>query len=88
MSLFLQHGGDIKEVIHSLKGIQGRDIAWDNGQQLLSVPDAVAKALENLSGTTVELEPELKHCPDCGESSIIFENGCYRCTACGYSKCQ
>jgi ribonucleoside-diphosphate reductase alpha chain len=88
ISLFLQHGGDIREVIHSLKGIQGRDVSWDNGQQLLSVPDAVAKALENITGTTVELEPEMKHCPDCGESSIIFENGCYRCVHCGYSKCS
>ncbi len=88
ISLFLQHGGRIQDVIHSLKGIQGRDVSWDNGQQLLSVPDAVAKALENITGTTVELEPEMKHCPDCGESAIIFENGCYRCTSCGYSKCN
>ncbi len=87
ISLYLQHGGSIQDVIHSLKGIQGRDVSWDNGQQLLSVPDAVAKALENITGTIVELEPEMKHCPDCGESSIIFENGCYRCVSCGYSKC-
>jgi ribonucleoside-diphosphate reductase alpha chain len=88
ISLFLQYGGKVQDVIHSLKGIQGRDVAWDNGQQLLSVPDAVAKALENLNGTVVQLEPELKHCPDCGESSIIFENGCFRCVQCGYSKCS
>lgn len=88
ISLFLQHGGSLQDVIHSLRGIQGRDISWDNGQQLLSVPDAVAKALESITGTKVQLEPEMKHCPDCGESAIIFENGCYRCTACGYSKCN
>ena len=45
ISLYLQHGGNIQEVIQTLKGIQGRDVSWDNGQQLLSVPDAVAKAL-------------------------------------------
>ncbi len=88
ISLYLQHGGSIQEVIHTLKGIQGRDVSWDNGQQLLSVPDAVAKALANLNGTIIESKPELKHCPDCGESSIIYENGCFRCTSCGYSKCQ
>lgn len=88
ISLYLQHGGSIQEVINTLKGIQGRDVSWDNGQQLLSVPDAVAKALANLNGTTVESKPELKHCPDCGESSIIYENGCFRCTSCGYSKCS
>ncbi len=87
ISLYLQHGGSIQEVIHTLKGIQGRDVSWDNGQQLLSVPDAVAKALANLSGTVVESKPELKHCPDCGESSLIYEAGCFRCASCGYSKC-
>ena len=88
ISLYLQHGGNINEVIQTLKGIQGRDVSWDNGQQLLSVPDAVAKALASLSGTTLQKEQELKHCPDCGEAGIVFENGCYRCQACGYSKCN
>jgi len=88
ISLYLQHGGNIQEVIHTLKGIQGRDVSWDNGKQLLSVPDAVAKALEEITGQTIAVEPELKHCPDCGESSIVFENGCYRCQSCGYSKCS
>src|SRR5579872_2813347 len=88
ISLYLQHGGKIQEVIQTLKGIQGRDVSWDNGQQLLSVPDAVAKALASLTGTTLEKEQELKHCPDCGDTSIIYENGCFRCTSCGYSKCS
>ncbi len=88
ISLYLQHGGKIQEVIHTLKGIQGRDVSWDNGQQLLSVPDAVAKALASLSGTTAEKEQELKHCPDCGEAGLIFENGCYRCQDCGFSRCN
>ncbi|HVA83104.1 MAG TPA: hypothetical protein VNF06_02995, partial [Candidatus Aquilonibacter sp.] len=45
-SMYLQSGGDVKEVIKSLKGIQGRNGTWDHGVQLLSVPDAIAKALE------------------------------------------
>ncbi|MDE1845922.1 MAG: adenosylcobalamin-dependent ribonucleoside-diphosphate reductase [Candidatus Micrarchaeota archaeon] len=45
-SMYLQSGGDVKEVIKSLKGIQGRNATWDHGVQLLSVPDAIAKALE------------------------------------------
>jgi ribonucleoside-diphosphate reductase alpha chain len=87
ISLYLQHGGDLKEVIHTLKGIQGRDVTWDEGMQLMSIPDAVAKALEKLSGTFVEVEPQFRHCPECGESSLIYENGCYRCVSCGWSKC-
>jgi ribonucleoside-diphosphate reductase alpha chain len=88
ISLYLQHGGKVEEVIQTLKGIQGRDVSWDNGQQLLSVPDAVAKALASLTGTTVQKEQELKNCPDCGEAGLIFENGCYRCQDCGFSRCN
>jgi ribonucleoside-diphosphate reductase alpha chain len=88
ISLYLQHGGNVRDVIKTLKGIQGRETTWDKGQQYLSVPDAVAKALESISRDMIALEAEMKQCPDCGESTIIFENGCYRCTSCGYSKCS
>jgi ribonucleoside-diphosphate reductase alpha chain len=49
ISNFLQLGGDITAVIHSLKGIQGRNATWDKGLHLLSVPDAIAKALEMMN---------------------------------------
>ncbi len=46
ISLYLQQGGTIQEVIKNLKGIQGNGVAWDNGVKLLSVPDAIAKAID------------------------------------------
>jgi ribonucleoside-diphosphate reductase alpha chain len=46
VSLYLQMGGDGNDIIRSLKGIHGRDATWDHGVQLLSVPDAIAKAIE------------------------------------------
>ncbi len=88
ISLYLQHGGKMSEVIQTLKGIQGRDVSWDESTPLLSLPDAVAKALASLSSTTIEKEKELNHCPDCGEPGIIYENGCYKCQSCGYSRCN
>jgi len=51
-SMYLQQGGDVKNVIKSLKGIQGRNGTWDHGVQLLSVPDAIAKALEMVINKT------------------------------------
>ena len=87
ISLYLQHGGQIEEVIKTLKGIKGRDVSWDSGEPLLSVPDAVAKALESISGIVVNPAPVLERCPNCGENAIVFENGCFRCNACNYSKC-
>ncbi len=101
VSLYLQHGGDVKSVISTLKGIKGKYVSWDEGIQLLSIPDAVAKALELLTANHVVKEAGLPAeasspgreakggtCPDCRENSLIFENGCYRCGSCGYSKCE
>ncbi len=101
ISLYLQHGGDLKSAISTLKGIKGKYVSWDEGIQLLSIPDAIAKALELLTLNHVVKESEAPlqlalprqlapggTCPDCHESALIFENGCYKCTNCGYSKCE
>ncbi|MGI0134932.1 MAG: hypothetical protein ACREBW_08260, partial [Candidatus Micrarchaeaceae archaeon] len=50
MSKYLQQGGDIKEVIASLKGIRSNSVTWEHGLRLYSVPDAIAKALEMAIG--------------------------------------
>ncbi|MDG6993751.1 MAG: ribonucleotide-diphosphate reductase subunit alpha, partial [Nitrososphaerota archaeon] len=102
ISLYLQHGGDIKNVISTLKGIKGKYVSWDEGTQLQSIPDAIAKALELLtlnhvvkeSGFVSEYKGKQASrggtgtCPDCHESTLVFENGCYHCNTCGYSKCE
>ncbi|MEM0322252.1 MAG: ribonucleoside-diphosphate reductase, adenosylcobalamin-dependent, partial [Thermoprotei archaeon] len=119
ISRYLQHGGDVKDVIKSLKGIHGRTSTWDQGVQLLSVPDAVAKALELITGEEVPIrrasveEPKTQAdpaekvstatvraklfsaevvgvgvCPSCGEETLVYENGCYACRTCGYTKCE
>jgi len=93
ISLYLQHGGDIQNVVRMMKGIRGKYVSWDEGVQLLSIPDAVAKALEVLVAGRVTKEASSPlvqggTCPDCGENAIIFEGGCYKCSSCGYSKCE
>ncbi len=112
ISRYLQHGGDIRDVIKSLKGIHGKTSTWDQGVQLLSVPDAVAKALELISGQEVPVrKPDgeqsassgaspsaaggfgegvvgVSTCPSCGEETLVYENGCYTCRTCGYTKCE
>jgi len=103
ISRYLQQGGDVKDVIKSLKGIHGRNVTWDNGLQLLSVPDAVAKALEIILGESpVEKRASFKlgspdHenkpvgvevCPSCGEQSLVNESGCFTCKNCGFTKCE
>jgi len=50
VSLYLQHGGSAAEVVDTLKGIHGRNSAWDSGVHILSVPDGVAHALQLVCG--------------------------------------
>ena len=46
ISLALRAGIEPREIIKQLKGILGPMPVWDNGTQILSTPDAIAKVLE------------------------------------------
>ncbi len=48
---------------------------WKNG-----VERALAKYIP--SGTKIS-----KRCPECGEESLVYQEGCLVCTSCGHSKC-
>jgi ribonucleoside-diphosphate reductase alpha chain len=47
ISLSLRSGMDVGEIIKQLKGISGPNPVWENGQLILSTPDAIGKALEH-----------------------------------------
>ena len=42
----LRSGIDPEDVVKQLKGISGPNPTWENGQLILSTPDAIGKALE------------------------------------------
>ena len=46
ISLALRSGCDPEEIISELKGISGPNPIWENGDLILSTPDAIGKALE------------------------------------------
>lgn len=46
ISLALRSGVDPREVINELKGISGPNPVWENGELILSTPDAIGKAIE------------------------------------------
>ena len=48
--------------------------------------EAEAEPLPALSGGGVELQGA-SLCPSCGEKALVREEGCWKCRACGYSKC-
>ena len=84
-SLALRHGATPEELVRQLKGLGGGLPTWDDsGQSVLSIPDAVGRGIEALTGMTIPMESG-DICPDCG-SLMIREEGCLHCT-CGYSRC-
>jgi ribonucleoside-diphosphate reductase alpha chain len=79
-------------LIEQLRGIRCLSTATarqkHNGVDVLSCPDAIARALEEtLSGRSKPTSTARRNvCPDCG-ARLRKEEGCLVCT-CGYSKCS
>jgi ribonucleoside-diphosphate reductase alpha chain len=97
-SLALRSGIDVDSIVKHLRGIRCPSIAWEQGHAILSCADAIASVLEkyirektatNLSASSKN--PEMARswagqCPDCG-GSLIYQEGCEICLACGFTKC-
>ena len=59
ISLALRSGIDPNSIINQLKGISGPNPTWEDGQLILSTPDAIGRALENfVHGDTPSSEEE------------------------------
>ena len=103
-----------EEIIEHLGGIGGASQVGFGKTRIMSLADAVSKALsEDLalnenSGISESAEPvplnllEVENgklgnvsrptlqadlCPECGNASFVFEEGCKKCHSCGYSMC-
>jgi len=94
VSLALRSGVGVREIVKQLKGIGGEHPVFRKKGMLLSIPDAISWVLENryLGGS---LKPVVEgngnglvnpSCPDCGQE-LVFEEGCFVCKTCGYTKC-
>ncbi|HKK32446.1 MAG TPA: LAGLIDADG family homing endonuclease [Desulfomicrobiaceae bacterium] len=91
VSLALRSGIHVREVVKQLKGIGGEHPVFRKKGMLLSIPDAVGWVLENrylqgenMPGSGSSLSQP--RCPDCGQE-LVFQEGCFLCPGCGYTKC-
>jgi len=99
ISLALRSGIDASSVVKQLKGIRCPSIAWEDGKSILSCADAIASVLEkHINGNRGEtnntkavqdyglVKNVAGQCPDCG-SLLVYQEGCFICPGCGYTKC-
>jgi len=91
VSLALRSGVHVRDVVGQLKGIGGEHPVFQKKGLLLSIPDAVAWVLENRylkeSKPAEDAHSLVKPgCPECGQE-LMFQEGCFICQACGYTKC-
>jgi ribonucleoside-diphosphate reductase alpha chain len=91
VSLALRSGVKTQDIVDQLKGIGGEHPIFQNGGLVLSIPDAIARVLENryLKGNEKSAHGSSligATCPECGQT-VSFEEGCQKCHFCGFTKC-
>ncbi len=80
ISLALRHGAPIQYIVEQLQK--------DRDAHLFSFARVIARVFKKYidDGT---VPGGSKTCPECStEDSLIYQEGCVTCTACGYSKCS
>jgi ribonucleoside-diphosphate reductase alpha chain len=92
----------LEEIIAQLAGIGGGRPLGFGPQRVLSLPDGIARVLAEHVGA-VEPEPRptpggakplpagkltaADICPECGQATFVYEEGCKKCYGCGFNEC-
>jgi len=88
----------VQEVISQLSRIGGGQPTGYGPAKVLSLPDALARVLSEhigqdgggpvrRSGVTAEHRSIGDLCKECGQATLIYEEGCKKCVSCGYNEC-
>jgi ribonucleoside-diphosphate reductase alpha chain len=87
ISLALRSGVKAESIIRQLMGIRCPSPVWQNGAQVVSCSDAIAKVINHHVEASVAFPmAEMGACPDCG-ATVEHEGGCIVCRSCGFSRC-
>ncbi len=91
VSTALRSGIAVDSIIEQLRGIRCPSTMRQSGLKVLSCPDAIGRALEQVMALRGEEKKTGKQngggkCPECG-TVMEHESGCVVCRSCGYSKC-
>jgi ribonucleoside-diphosphate reductase alpha chain len=91
----------VEEIIAQLSGIGGARPLGFGPQRVLSLPDGIARVLAEHIGQ-VKAEEALPTaaparaaakavagdmCPECGQGTFVYEEGCKKCYGCGFNEC-
>jgi len=88
ISLALRSGVKIESIIKQLMGIRCPSPMWQNGEQIVSCSDAIAKVLNHQAQANITpVQSLMGACPDCG-AAVEHEGGCIVCRSCGFSRCS
>jgi ribonucleoside-diphosphate reductase alpha chain len=93
----------LEEVIAQLAGIGGGRPLGFGPQRVLSLPDGIARVLSEHVGAgdpavalaAAGAEPPVGAmkltagdiCPECGQATFVYEEGCKKCYGCGFNEC-
>ena len=89
----------LEEVISQLSRIGGAQATGFGNAKVLSLPDALARTLAEhigqVKGDSGAQRPpahaEARRigdlCKECGQATLIYEEGCKKCMSCGYTEC-
>ena len=87
----------VEEIISQLGGIGGGRPLGFGAHRVLSLPDGIARALAEHLGQVAPEEPTADGkagkltpgdmCPECGQATFVYEEGCKKCYSCGFNEC-
>jgi ribonucleoside-diphosphate reductase alpha chain len=94
----LSAGRRLEEVISQLSRIGGGQPTGFGPSKVLSLPDALARVLGEHIGREMADPDRGLHalagarpigdlCRECGQATLVYEEGCKKCVACGYNEC-